>query len=225
MNAQVAILPSSDFVGDFVGEAFASAPAPSDLVADAIAFLDEATPQASRLRAPLRIEVIRALTDEDISGDFLEPAPAPSLREIKSSHYSLARLLALGRSHIEASRITGYSPGYIGRLANDVAFRELILHYTTVDEIASTDFLGTMREVGLDMLNELRDRVEKDPAGISTTQLHEGIKLLLVEPMKSEAMRGGLAQGIAPVTITFVASQTPQASVEREGTLIEGKVQ
>ena len=194
-----------------------------DLVSDALAFLDEATPQASRLRQPLRIEVVRALSDEDISGGFLAPAPPPTLREIKSSHHSLARLLAQGRSHIEASRITGYSPGYISRLAADSTFRELILHYTTVDDIAATDFLGSMREVGLDMLNELRERVETDPKSLSTAQLHEGIKLLLVEPMKSEALRGGLAAGTGPITITFVASATPQASVEREAKLIEGE--
>ena len=194
-----------------------------DVVSDALAFLDEATPQASRLRAPLRIEVVRALSDEDISGGFLTPAPPPTLREIKSSHHSLARLLAQGRSHIEASRITGYSPGYIGRLAGDSTFRELILHYTTVDEIASTDFLGSMREVGLDMLNELRERVEQDPKSLSTAQLHEGIKLLLVEPMKSEALRGGLVSGTGPISITFVASATPQASIEREAKLIEGE--
>ena len=195
----------------------------SDDIADALAFLNEATPQASRLRAPLRIEVVRALSDEDISGGFLTPAPPPTLREIKSSHHSLARLLAQGRSHIEASRITGYSPGYIGRLAGDSTFRELILHYTTVDEIASTDFLGSMREVGLDMLNELRERVEQDPKSLSTAQLHEGIKLLLVEPMKSEALRGGLVSGTGPISITFVASATPQASIEREAKLIEGE--
>jgi len=200
-----------------------SASSQLDVVADAIAFLDEATPQASKLRQPLRIEVVRTLSDEDISGGFLAPAPPPTLREIKSSHHSLARLLAQGRSHIEASRITGYSPGYIGRLAADSTFRELVLHYTTVDEIASTDFLGSMREVGLDMLNELRERVESDPKSLSTAQLHEGIKLLLVEPMKSEALRGGLAIGTGPITISFVASATPQASVEREAKMIEGE--
>ena len=195
---------------------------PGDLVASAVAFLDEATDRATRLRGPLRIEVVRALTAEDITGGFAKPAPPPTLREIKSSHHSLARLVAQGRSHADASRITGYSPGYIGRLVADPSFRELVLHYTEVDEIAQSDFLGTMREVGLDLLNELRERVEKDPGALSVTQLHEGIKLLLVEPMKSEALRGGLAAGVAPVTIQFVASATPQASDVREGALIEG---
>ena len=194
---------------------------PGDLIAGAVAFLDEATPGASRLRGPLRIEVVRPLDEPDITGGFLAPAPPPTLRDIKSSHHTLARLLAQGRSHVEASRITGYSPGYVGRLANDPTFRELVLHYTEVDEIAQTDFLGTMREVGLDLLNELRDRVEKDPGALSVSQLHDGIKLLLVEPMKSEAMRGGLAAGIAPVTIQFIASATPQAGAEREARVIE----
>ena len=209
-------LPSANFTEK-------ETPTSADFVTEALAFLDEATPQASKLRAPLRIEVIRTLSDEDISGGFLTPAPPPTLREIKPSHHSLARLLAQGRSHIEASRITGYSPGYISRLATDSMFRELILHYTTVDDIAATDFLGSMREVGLDMLNELRERIETDPKSLSTAQLHEGIKLLLVEPMKSEALRGGLAVGTGPITITFVASQTPQASASSEGKIIEGE--
>lgn len=196
--------------------------APGDLVASATAWLDEATDGATRLRGPLRIEVVRALDEADILGGFCEAAPPPTLREIKSSHHSLARLLAQGRSHADASRITGYSPSYISRLAVDPAFRELLLHYTEVDEIAQTDFLGTMREVGLDLLAELRERVEKDPGALSVTQLHEGIKLLLVEPMKSEALRGGLAAGVAPLTIQFVSSGTPQAGAVRDGTLIEG---
>lgn len=207
----------------FASDEFSNS-APGDLVADAMGFLDEATSGATRLRGPLRIEVIRPLTDEDISGDFVAPAPPATLRETKASHHSLARLLALGRSAIDASRITGYSVEYIGRLKRDSAFRELLLHYETVEEIATTDFLGTMREVGLDMLGELRRRVEDDPAALSTSQLQEGIKLLLVEPMKSEALRGGGVAGIAPVSITFVASQTPQASVEREGILIESRI-
>jgi hypothetical protein len=41
--------------------------------------------------------------------------------------------------------------------------------------------------------------------------------------MKSEALRGGLAAGTGPITITFVASQTPQASVERDAKVIEGE--
>jgi len=218
----MSILPSAGFSksGDTIE---APSSATLDVVSDAIAFLDEATPQASKLRQPLRIEVVRALTDEDISGGFLTPAPPPTLREIKSSHHSLARLLAQGREVIEASRITGYSPGYISRLKSDPTFRELILHYTTVEEIASVDFLGSMREVGLDMLNELRERVEQDPKSLSTPQLHEGIKLLLVEPMKSEALRGGLQSAAGPMSITFVASATPQASIERETKLIEGE--
>lgn len=214
--AAMTFLPSS---GPSSGEASSR----SDLAADALAFLDEATDGASRLRAPLRIEVIRALSDEDISGGFLTPAPPPTLRETKSSHHSLAKLIASGRGNVEASRITGYSPSYIARLRGDAAFQELILHYSTVEDIASTDFLGAMREVGLDLLNELRERVERDPGTLSVGQLHEGIKLLLVEPMKSEALRSGLGAGVAPVSITFVASATPQASGSSEGVLIEGE--
>jgi len=196
----------------------------ASLASAATDWLDEATEGATRLRGPLRIEVVRALTAEDIESGFLTPAPPPTLQSIKSSHHSLAKLLAAGRTAIEASRITGYSPQYISRLRNDPAFAELLLHYSEVEELASSDFLGTMREVGLDMLNELRERIEKDPGALSVGQLHEGIKLLLVEPMKSEALRGGMSTGVGPMTIQFVSSATPQASQERAAKTIEGTI-
>ena len=79
-------LPSSNFATRSPSESLAM---DDDAVADALAFLDEATSGATRLREPLRIEVVRTLTDEDISGGFLTPSAPPSLREIKASHHSL----------------------------------------------------------------------------------------------------------------------------------------
>ena len=191
----------------------------SEAAANALAWLDEATDGASRLRAPLRIEIVRSLTPEDVASGFLVPAPPPTLREIKASHHALAKVLASGRSHIEASRITGYSVGYISRLVGDPGFREVLAHYGEVEELAGADYLGAMRAVGMDLLDELRKRIEEDPTAFSVGQLHEGIKLLLVEPMKSEAMRAGGGSGgggVAPIRISFVTSETPQAGAGAE---------
>lgn len=208
------------------GASFPSGDSSPKVVADALAWLDDATDGATRFRVPLRIEVVRPLTPEDAEGGFMQPAPPPSLREIKASHHSLAKLIAAGRSHVEASRITGYSPGYISRLVGDPSFKELVAHYSQVEEIAATDFLGQMRAVGMDLLDELRRRVEDNPAALTMTQLQEGIKLLLVEPMKAEAAKsfgGAVGTGPAAIQISFVASRTPQASGEFEGRIIEGE--
>lgn len=125
---------------------------------------------------------------------------------------------------MEASRITGYSTSYISQLAQAPLFRELLLHYSEVEEIAAADTLGAMKTLGMDMLAELRKRVEENPEGISVGQLQDGIKLLLVEPLKAEALRGGMGgTAVAPITISFIASSTPQASEVREGTLLEGE--
>lgn len=191
-----------------------------DEIVAANAFLDEATEGGTRFRGPLRIEVVRTLTEEDLAEGLLEPAPPATLREIKASHHSLARLIATGRTDVDASRITGYSPGYIARLRGDASFRELVLHYTQVEEIASTDYLGAMREVGMDLLNEFRRRMEEDPTRLSQSALENGIKLLLVEPMKSEALRGGLGGGGGQFRISFVSSETPQGGELR---VIEGE--
>lgn len=201
-----------------------SAPSAIEAVEAATEWLDEATDSATRLRVPLRIEVVRPLTAADISGGFCEAAPPPTLREIKASHHNLAKIIAAGRSVTEASRITGYSPAYISRLRGDPAFASLVSHYSEVEELAATDFLGSMRAVGMDLLDELRRRVEDDPRVLTTAQLHDGIKLLLVEPMKAEAARAGGLGGaaVAPIQISFVASPTPQAGRVEDGRIIEG---
>ena len=195
---------------------------PSGVSSEALAWLDEATEGATRLRGPLRIEVVRPITDEDVASGFLTPAPPPSLREIKSSHHALAKLIAAGRSHIDASRITGYSPGYISRLTGDPAFKELVAHYSEVEGLEATEFLGAMRAVGMDMLDELRRRIEDDPRALTISQLQDGIKLLLVEPMKTEAMRSGSGAAMPAVQISFVASPTPQAGAVEDGKIIDG---
>ena len=183
----------------------------------ALEFLDEATQGATKLRQPLRIEVVRPLTEEDLADDF-SPEPI-RLRETKASHHHLAKLLAEGRDHVEISRITGYSPGYIGRIKNDPSLRELVLHYSEVEELAATDYLGALRAAGMDALDELRKRLEAEPERLSFGQLQDAVKLLLVEPMKASA---GVGVAMPQVRISFVASGTPQAREVEEGRLIEG---
>ena len=190
---------------------------------EALEWLDEATAGATRLRAPLRIEVVRPLTPEDFSDDYTPLAQPIQLREAKASHHHLAKLLAEGRSDVEASRITGYSPSYIGRLKKSPLFLDLLSHYTEVEELAATDYLGAMRATGMDALGELRKRLEENPKGFSLGQLNDAVKLLLVEPMKSEALRSGLGGTVAPIQISFVASPTPQAGRVEEGRIIEGE--
>lgn len=187
-------------------------------IKETLSFLDEATDGGTALRAPLRIEVVRPLTEEDLVASP-RPAPPPSLRDTKNSHHTLAKLCAEGRGDIECSRMTGYSVGYVNRLRNDPTFRELVLHYTEVVNLAATDFLGAMRETGMDMLDELRRRVEGDPSSFSHRELMEAMKLLLVEPMKSEAGRAAALTASPPIAISFITSG---AAREAPPLLVEG---
>ena len=172
--------------------------------AAALEWLDDASP--TRLRAPLRIRVVRPLIPEDFE-DVPTPTPPPSLRELKASHHHLAKLLADGRTTEDASRITGYSTGYISRLRGDASFAELITHYTTVEELAAVDYLGAMRAAGMDALDLLRRRMEDDPGSLTNGQLSDAVKLLLVEPMKSEALRGCVTAGGPALRISFVPAE------------------
>ena len=179
---------------------------------------DEYLAEASGVRLasqPLRVEIVRTLEESDLAAPKAL-AQVPQLRQLKQSHHHLAKVLAAGKNNIEASRITAYNTEYIARLRNDPAFGELIEHYKNVDQLELVDYIGVMRAVGMEALSELRQRLEDAPAKFTISQLQETVKLLMIEPMKSEAIMATAQReggGAAPaVRIEFV--KPPAATIE-----------
>ena len=165
-------------------------------------------------RAPLFVEVVRELEESDLEQRASAPA-LTDIKELKSSHHNIARLLAQGKKPYDVAIITGYSPGYLTRLAQSPAFKELLQHYATVEDIANADVVQQMQDVGLEALAILRERQEQEPEKFTIGQLQENIKLLLIEPQKNAALRGAGGGGQAPISIpiTFVqAAHAPAAN-------------
>jgi hypothetical protein len=183
--------------------------------------------RGARAFQPIQIEVVRALSEEDIPL-LANPPPlntsAPTVQSLRASHHQLAQLLARGISDTEASLITGYSISRIAVLKADPTFTELLSNYQANRELVFADTLERMRILGLSTLDELQDRLESDPAGWSNRELMEMAELMLVKPriatpMGQASSLGGATgsaasgQGVT-VNVKFVTADTPTLIID-----------
>src|SRR5271163_3308623 len=179
-----------------------------------------------RVAQPLQLEVVRPLGADDLA---LLEAPPPvgsetrAIAELRSTHHSLAQVLAKGHTNEEAALITGYSPSRISILRSDPAFAELLVHYQTLRELVYVDVLERMKVLGLSTLEELQSRLENRPEGFSARELMEMTELLL---MKGRTGVNGAAggdrgpvQGMLPVINVSFVSADPKGKLVIDGTV------
>lgn len=128
------------------------------------------TPRAGRRTTPVRGEISRSLTAEDLmelATPNENPAQAPMLKQIRSSHHELARLLAKGEKQVRISHITGFSQTRISMLKSDPSFQELLAYYEEMEtqtfEKARVDVAERLHSLGVDTLEVLHERVREDP--------------------------------------------------------------
>jgi len=134
----------------------------------------------------LAVELARSIDESDLA--LLGALEAPPItanepigqgvKRLRDSHHALARLLAGGVSNLEASSITGYSPGYITTLKGDPSFKELIEFYRSNLDLAQADVTFRLTALNLSFIGELQDRLEANPAGMSNSFVLEAVKVL-----------------------------------------------
>lgn len=183
-----------------------------------------------RSAPPLTIQVVRALTEDDLP-QLSSPPPvgstAPSIASLRASHHQLAQLLARGVPDTEASLITGYSISRISILKGDPTFSELLANYHTERELVFADTLERMRVLGLSTLDELQERLEHDPTRWSNRELMEMAELMLVKPRIATPMGQASSLGGAPtggassgsgvtVNVKFVTADAPTLIIDGE---------
>lgn len=78
---------------------------------------------------PILIGEPSELTKEDISSLAGATRSVASLSRIRKSHHDIARLAALGLSHVEIAAHTGYTSFRVHQLVNAPAMKELIAKY------------------------------------------------------------------------------------------------
>ncbi len=180
---------------------------------------------------PVRIDVVRGLTEADLAGLAEVPAPGTGiavLETLRTSHHQLAQLLAKGLSQAEAGLITGYSGTYISRLVTqDPAFRELLAHYSAEREAVFVDVLERVRTLGLEVNDLLLERLRNEPNKWTNQQLMDLHKETLSGLVRGGGGPGsGAAPAIGALNVTFVAPEPRSAGtvvIDQAGRVVEAE--
>ena len=169
---------------------------------------------------PLSMVMVRELNVEDVGALSAPGGPGvPTIRSIRGSHHRLAQMLAKGMAPTEVSLVSGYSVAWISSLKGDPAFAELLAHYQSEREEVFIDVAERMKEVGLQAVEELQERLVNEPEKFSPGALLDVVDTMLLKgragPGSSQgagASYGGGASGVPLIQIEFV-SPTPSGPV------------
>lgn len=127
-----------------------------------------------RAAKPLVAVEVRELREADLALLEVERATkAPEIKRLRQRHHSLARLLAAGLKDGEAAAILGYDPSRVSILKADPAFQQLLRHYTEMRDAEFADMHRRMADLGIEAIEELRERVAENPEDVSSALLLE----------------------------------------------------
>lgn len=141
--------------------------------------MDLDLPLSGRKHIPIMAEVLRPLTEADVALLATERGIQPSsIKKLTDSHHALARCLAEGMKDVDAAAVTGYTPSRISVLRDSPLFAELIEHYRSNKDAATADLHERMATLGLDLVEELRCRLETEPEKIGTALVLESLKVV-----------------------------------------------
>lgn len=117
----------------------------------------------------------RDLVPDDVGKGAEGGSPVRRLRE---RHHALARAVAKGMKTDKQIAIEhGYTPQTLVRLRTDSSFQELVDFYARGFEAVQRDALDRLKDLSLEAMDELGDRLETDPDSFSNGQLMELTKL------------------------------------------------
>ena len=185
--------------------------------------------RGSRNREPLVIAASRPLTQADLPALVDPPALAskPKVHALRHSHHQIARLIAIGKPDVEIALITGYDPAYICNLKRGQDFAELVSHYAGQRDLAFTEVMDRMKQMGLDTIDEIQRRFAEDPTSFTNTQLMDLTELMIIKPMRASAppQSGGFAPtGPVNIQINVAGVRPPPSAVplpEGPGAIID----
>lgn len=118
---------------------------------------------------------VRDLTEADLQAP--RPIAGPyQIKNIRASHHALAKCLAAGMKAPQAALVTGYTPVRINQLCQDPAFKALLADYQTEARNIFADMTERMKNVSLDALDHLQERLAETPEQFSIPLLLDVVK-------------------------------------------------
>lgn len=168
-----------------------------------------------RGRPPVSTAVyIRDLTKEDLERAKTLPSQSThTVQTLRHRHHMLAQLLASGQSQEDVSRITGYGPSYISRLAHeDPAFMELVSYYQRQKQEIYLDVHSRLAALGIATIEELQERINEKPKDFTNNELVG----LMKEVLSAKNTPQATAQAAVAVNVTFVTPEGGQIIEHKE---------
>lgn len=125
----------------------------------------------------LEREHLVALSQHATSGASLGVTSTP-LKSIRHTHHKLAQLLAIGMDETDAALMCNFSVSRVSILKSDPAFVEILNYYANQVQLAFVDTVDVMKNMTLDLLGELNDRLNDKPEAFTIPQLLDAVKAL-----------------------------------------------
>lgn len=140
-------------------------------------------------------------------------------------HHQLASMIAKSDlSDEKCSALTGYSIATISNLRYQKAFKDLVSFYKRLEEPPpSPNLVERIRELGLSTLEELKERLHKDPDAWSNYELMAMTRLLLVDAQATKETKPEPER--LRVAIQFVPPPKEEALALEDARVIEHEPQ
>lgn len=151
---------------------------PALTVEDILSEMEQMLPQGS-IRAPLSLSYLRDLTEADLlAAERIKPQKQQmTVGKIRASHHSVARMVAIGKPHVEIAATVGYTPSRIYQLLRDPAFQELVSYYRSMTDEVQIDTARRIAGMTNDAMEVLHERLLEAPDKIKTEDLTKIVTL------------------------------------------------
>jgi hypothetical protein len=125
---------------------------------------------------------LREIGEEDLPAlrtGRRENAQRRPLQKVRHTHHLAARCLAEGKSVVETSFITGYTPTRISDLKSDPTFQELMAHYKGEVDAKWLNVQERLATLSMAVTEEMQERLENLPESFSNEELRRWAETLL----------------------------------------------
>jgi len=126
-----------------------------------------ALPRGRRGNVSTPPTLLRPIAEDDLPMILASPAPPPAeqpIKRLRHTHHLAARCMAEGRSLVETSHITGYTPARLGQLKNDPTFQELMQHYKDLTDGQWLNVHERLAALGIAITEEIQQRLTRTPS-------------------------------------------------------------